>query len=124
MAEINMIPLVDVMLVLLVAFIITAPVITHAVRVDLPQASASPGEPDEQSLFIAIDADGGLYWDSEAVSLGELEARLAASAAPGRELHLEADRAATYEVIARVMSAARQAGVRRIGFVTDPEAPR
>lgn len=121
MAEINMIPLVDVMLVLLVVFIITAPVITHAVKVDLPAASSAPSEQDEQTIVIAISSDGELLWDETVLSWSRFEARLATLDGASDELHLEADRSVTYDVIARVMAAARRAGIERIGFVTEPE---
>ncbi|MFP4611236.1 MAG: ExbD/TolR family protein [Thiohalophilus sp.] len=121
MAEINMIPLVDVMLVLLVVFIITAPVITHAVKVELPAASSSPSEQDEQTIVIGIEADGGLIWDGDALSWEQFTSRLQNLNKPEQELHLEADRGANYESIAKVMAAARRHGIERIGFVTEPE---
>jgi biopolymer transport protein ExbD len=124
MAEMNVIPLVDIMLVLLVIFIITAPVITHAVKVEVPKASSEVVEPDRRALVIAIDAGGRILWDDEALVLERLEVRLAEAVRqdPERELHLHADRASTYEALAQVMAAARRAGVGRMGFVTEPKA--
>jgi biopolymer transport protein ExbD len=123
MAEMNVIPLVDIMLVLLVIFIITAPVITHAVKVEIPKASSEAVEPDRQAIVIAIDAGGRILWDDEVLVLERLEARLtdAVRQDPQRELHLHADRASTYEALAHVMAAARRAGVGRMGFVTEPK---
>ena len=125
MAEINTTPLVDVMLVLLVIFIITAPLLTHAVRLDLPQAAASPSTADGAPVVVSIDAGGRVYWDESPID-GEdaLSARLAEAAArtPQPELHLRADRETRYQRIAEVMAAAQRAGVSRIGFVTDPTA--
>ncbi|SCZ57559.1 ExbD/TolR family protein [Thiohalomonas denitrificans] len=122
MAEMNVIPLVDIMLVLLVIFIITAPVITHAVKVELPKASSEAAEPDERTIVLAIDAEGRILNSDEPLALDRVEATLAEAIRqdPQRELHLHTDRAATYDVIAQVMAAARRAGVVRMGFVTQP----
>ncbi|MGM0594970.1 MAG: ExbD/TolR family protein [Pseudomonadota bacterium] len=124
MAEMNVIPLVDIMLVLLVIFIITAPVITHAVKVELPQANSAPSETDETTLQLTIHADARLELDQQPVTLERLEARLseALSDAPQRMLHLHAAGEANYELVARAMAAARRAGIQRIGFITQPEA--
>lgn len=122
MAEINMIPLVDVMLVLLVVFIITAPVITHAVKVELPAASSTPSEQDEETVIVSIEADGQLIWKEEPVSWEQFVNRVQGLGGAQPELHLQADRSATYERIAKVMAAARRHGVEKIGFVTEPES--
>lgn len=124
MAEMNVIPLVDIMLVLLVIFIITAPVITHAVKVDLPKASSAAAEPDESAIILAIDANGRILNNDTPLALERVEAALSEAIQhnPQRELHLHTDRAATYDVIAQVMAAARRAGVVRMGFVTQPKA--
>jgi len=124
MAEINTTPLVDVMLVLLIIFIITAPLLTHSVKVDLPRAASAPAEIEPDALQLNIDAEGVVSIDGEAVPLAMLEARLrdAATRDARVELHLMADRAARYEAVAAAMSAARRAGVGKIGFVTQPEA--
>lgn len=123
MAEMNVIPLVDIMLVLLVIFIITAPVITHAVKVDLPRASHELNELRPETVTLSIDAEGGLHWDNEAIAADQLESRLARAAAanPEIELHLRADQATAYERVAWVLTRSRAAGVSRIGFVTQPE---
>lgn len=123
MAEINTTPLVDVMLVLLVVFIITAPLLTHAVRIDLPSANAPVSAQEPETIALSIDAAGAMYWNDEPIGdLDALDARLAqaALADPQPELHLRADRATRYERIASVMASAQQAGIAKIGFVTEP----
>ena len=122
-SEINMVPLIDVMLVLLIVFMITAPLLTHSVKIDLPQAASQASEQKPEIVTLAIDASGQLFWNNAALAADELPARLAAAAAqtPQPELHLRADRNTRYEVIAEVMSKARSAGVQKMGFVTLPE---
>jgi biopolymer transport protein ExbD len=124
MAEINMIPLIDVMLVLLVIFIITAPLLTHAVRIDLPKASSGPVPAASPPIVLSLDADGSLYWNDERVAVEAVRTRLAQAGTrePQPELHLRADRATRYERIAEVMADASTAGIRRIGFVSDPRS--
>ena len=124
MAEINTTPLVDVMLVLLIIFIITAPLLTHAIKIDLPQARSLSSPEKPQTVTISIDDHGDLFWNGEPLPHDALQARLAEAAAktPQPELHLRADRDTRYQVLAEVMSMARVAGVTRIGFVTDPSA--
>ena len=133
MAEINTTPLVDVMLVLLVVFIITAPLLTHALRVDLPDVQAPVTAEQPETIRVSIDAAGVVHWNDEALDgLAALDARLAqaASSKPQPELHLRAERSTRYERIADVISSAQRAGIERIGFVTDPrtssqqDAPR
>ncbi|MFP5411175.1 MAG: ExbD/TolR family protein [Gammaproteobacteria bacterium] len=121
-AEINMIPLIDVMLVLLVIFIITAPLMTHAVKVDLPQAASQPNEVKPDTVNLAIQADGAVFWNTEAVDAATLQARMteAAQQTPQPELHLRADGELAYKHVARVMADASRAGLARLGFVTDP----
>ena len=122
MAEINVVPLVDVMLVLLVIFIVTAPLLTHSVKIDLPKASISPNLTRPEHVQLGIREDGSLYWNGAVVSLAELESHFSAAAmqAPQPELHIRADRQVPYERVAQVMSKAARAGLVRIGFVTDP----
>src|SRR6185369_16655552 len=124
MAEINMIPLIDVMLVLLVIFIITAPLLTHAVKIDLPKASSAPNLTKPDHIAVSIDGGGTVYWHGEIVQPVEMALRLQAIAArqPQPELHLRADRTTQYQAIAEVMAAAARAGVQRIGFVSDPHS--
>ncbi len=123
MAEINMIPLVDVMLVLLVIFIITAPLMQQAVPVDLPQVSASALEDKPRVLRVALDAGGALQVDEQAVGWEELPTVLRAAAEEADpELQLYADRRTAYEQVARLIAAAQDAGLARIAFVTEPSA--
>ena len=124
MAEINVIPLVDIMLVLLVIFIITAPVITHSVKVDLPRASHERHETPPEAITLSLDAEGALYWNQEPLAAEALPARLqqAVGEQPNLELHLRADQHTPYERLARILTQARGAGVLRIGFITEPEA--
>jgi biopolymer transport protein ExbD len=123
MAEMNVVPLVDVMLVLLVIFIVTAPLLTHAVKIDLPKASSSANVTKPEHIEFGIRESGELFWNGEAVPLAALASRFAAEAQrqPQPELHLRADRNARYESVAQVMSLAAKAGLLRIGFVSTPE---
>ena len=122
MADINVVPLVDVMLVLLVIFIITAPLLTNAVKIDLPKASSMPNITRPEHIEFGIRQDGSLFWNGEKVALDQLRPRFAAAAKlqPQPELHIRADRHAEYDAVAKVMSAAAGSGLTRIGFVTDP----
>lgn len=124
MAEINVTPLVDVTLVLLVVFIIAAPLLTYAIKLDLPAAQAAPAAPAPAAIEVSIDAGGALFWNGSAVDADALGRRLkqAAGASPQPELHLRADRAVRYEFVAQLMSAAQQAGIQHIGFITVPAA--
>jgi len=122
MAEINVVPLVDVMLVLLVIFIITAPLLTNSVKIDLPKASSKPNITKPDHVEFAIREDGSFFWNGEQVEMATLPGRFAMEAKkePQPELHIRADRLARYELVAQVMSSAAKAGIIRIGFVTDP----
>ena len=122
MAEINMVPLIDVMLVLLVIFIVTAPLLTHSVRIDLPKASSKPNVTKSKNIQLAIKTDGSLYWNGESVDKTALAGRMAAAATadPQPEVHIRADGTAEYQKVAEVMSAAARAGLMKIGFITDP----
>jgi biopolymer transport protein ExbD len=127
MSEINTTPLVDVMLVLLVIFIITAPLLTHSIKLDLPNAQAPASTETPQTITLSIDASGGLFWNDERIDGEEqLSARFAGAAQrrPQPELHLRADRDTRYQRIAEVMSSAQRAGIAKIGFVTDPRPDR
>jgi len=123
MHEINVVPYIDVMLVLLVIFMVTAPLLTHAVKIDLPRAASHPNLTRPDHVSLAIDAVGTIRWNGGSVDKPELAARLASAAVqdPQPELHLHADRATQYQIIAEVMAAAATAGLTRIGFVSDPK---
>jgi biopolymer transport protein ExbD len=113
------------MLVLLVIFIVTAPLLTHAVKVDLPKASSAPNLTRPDNVQLAIDGAGQAYWNGEAITAPVLAERLRAAAAlsPQPELHLRAERSTPYEKVAELMSAAAREGLTRIGFVTEPRSP-
>ncbi|MFZ2266363.1 MAG: biopolymer transporter ExbD [Azonexus sp.] len=120
MAEINTTPLVDVMLVLLVIFIITAPLFQQAVPIDLPQVTATKLEEKPQVIQLAIDADGKIFWNGEAIGRSELDQRFAEASGRQPELHLRADRGVRYEKVADVMAAAQRANIGKIAFLTEP----
>jgi biopolymer transport protein ExbD len=122
MADMNVVPLVDVMLVLLVIFIVTAPLLTHAVKIDLPKVSSSANITKPEHIEFGIRESGELFWNGEAMTLDALPRRFAAEAArqPQPELHLRADRHVHYEKVAEVMALAARAGLVRIGFVSEP----
>ena len=124
MNEINMTPLVDVMLVLLIIFMITVPVMKHAVDIELPRASSQPQDFKPQTIRLSVDAQGAYYWNEAKIDDAELDRQLQAVAAkkPQPELHIRGDRAVRYERVAQAMSAAKRAGVNKIGFVTEPAA--
>ena len=124
LTEINMVPLIDVMLVLLIIFMVTAPLLTHAVKVDLPKASSSANQTRPDNVQLAIDASNQIFWNGEAIDTAQLGERLQAAGAqqPQPELHIRAERTATYERVAQVMSEAARKGLTRIGFITDPSA--
>ncbi|WP_153100802.1 ExbD/TolR family protein [Paraburkholderia hayleyella] len=124
MNEINMTPLVDVMLVLLIVFMVTIPVMRHAVKIDLPHASSQKEETKPAQVNVSVQANGTILWDEQVVSEAGLREKiaLAAQASPQPELHLNADRKVAYENVAKVMSAAQAGGLTKIGFVTQPES--
>ncbi len=122
MNEINMTPLVDVMLVLLIIFIITIPVMKNAVNVELPRASSQREVVLPETVRLSVDAKGAYFWNETPVSDDQLPALLKAEAAkdPQPDLHIRGDRDARYERVAQAMAAAQQAGLRKIGFIIDP----
>lgn len=121
-AEINMIPLIDVMLVLLVIFIITAPLLTHAVKVDLPKAASEPDQPRPETVQLSIQADGAVYWNAEKVDARAWREKMQAASrqTPQPEIHIRADGELAYKHVAQVMADAARAGLSKLGFVTDP----
>ena len=122
MADINVIPLVDIMLVLLVIFIVTAPLLTNSVKIDLPKATSAIDTSREPAVQFAIDGAGQLYWNGDKIDHDQMLARLREAGGRDKppELHLRIDRHVQYETLADVMSEASKAGVAKLGFVTDP----
>ena len=124
MADINVTPMVDVMLVLLVIFILAAPMFTGAVKLELPkaQAPAAPSAP-AATVTLSIDGAGKIFWNNDPVDQAALTSRLveAARLEPQPELQLRADKDTRYEVVAQVMAAAQSNGLTKLGFVTAPK---
>jgi biopolymer transport protein ExbD len=119
MMDINMTPLIDVMLVLLIMFIITIPVMTHAVKLDMPRASNAPSTVQPVVINLEIDFDGTVLWNGTPVDLESLEGYFRREAAndPQPELHIRPSKRAKYDVVARVLASAQRNGMRKIGFV-------
>ncbi len=122
MSEINVTPMVDVMLVLLIIFMVTAPLIQQGVKVNLPEAKAAPVEAQEKKLVLSIDAARRVYIGETEVELEQLEEKLRtnAKAQADKELYLHADRDIPYGVVVEVMAAAQRAGIPSVGMITDP----
>ena len=124
MSEINTTPLVDVMLVLLIIFLITIPVITQSVKVELPKAANIPTQTKPENITIAIDADGNMYWNTGLVPNQDvLLERIKAVAVmdPQPEIHVRGDRLTKYENIGRVIVLAQRGGIQKVGFITEPD---
>jgi len=124
MSEINTTPLVDVMLVMLIIFLITIPVITQSVKVDLPKAANIPTATKPENINIAVDKDGNVYWNTSLVPTQDaLLDRLKSIAVldPQPEIHVRGDRATAYEHVGRVMVLAQRAGIMKVGFITEPD---
>ena len=125
MAEINMVPLIDVMLVLLVIFIVTAPLLTQAVKLDLPKATSTPNIVKAEKIEFAIDAGGKLFWNGEPVDRDDAARRLVLECKkqPQPEVHLRADQNAVYRSVAQTLADASKAGLGKVGFISEPETP-
>ena len=123
MAEINMVPLIDVLLVLLVIFIVTAPLATQAVKLELPKANAQAHDLGPAKIEFAIDAAGALFWNGESVTRAEAARRFNAEAQkqPKPEVHLRADHAVAYRIVAQTLADASKAGLVKVGFISEPE---
>ncbi|MFT7229384.1 MAG: biopolymer transport protein ExbD [Methylophilaceae bacterium] len=123
MSEINTTPLVDVMLVLLVIFIITAPILTHTVKIELPQATSQPLLDKPEVISVSINEVGQLFWNDTQLVNGELLQKLTqvADQKPQPELQIRADKATRYQVLAEVMAEAQNTGITKIGFVSEPK---
>ena len=126
MSEINMVPLIDVMLVLLVIFIITAPLLTQAVKLELPKASSQVNNLRPDKIEFAIDAAGVLYWNGEPLSRADAQARFAAEGKKPTqpEVHLRADQNVAYRFVAQTLADASKAGLTKVGFISEPETAR
>jgi biopolymer transport protein ExbD len=124
MSEINTTPLVDVMLVLLILFLITIPVITQSVKVDLPKAANIPTQTKPENINIAVDAEGNVFWNTALVPNQEAlleRIKQVAVMDPQPEIHLRGDRGTAYEHIGRVMVACQRGGIMKVGFITEPD---
>jgi biopolymer transport protein ExbD len=121
-ASINTTPLVDVMLVLLIIFLITVPVVTASIKLELPKERNQPTQTKPENIVLAVDRDGAMYWSLEPVDSGELLKRLRAAAAkdPQPEVHIRGDGAVRYEAVGRVVAACQKVGIRKVGFITEP----
>ena len=124
MNEINMTPMVDIMLVLLIIFIITVPVMKHSINIDLPRASNEAQIIKPETIRLTVDAQGSYFINEVPLSETELAPRLKLTAAqnPQPELHIRGDKNVRYERVAQAMAAAQQAGLRKIGFITEPKS--
>jgi biopolymer transport protein ExbD len=124
MSEINTTPLVDVMLVMLIIFLITIPVITQSVKVDLPKAANIPTQTKPENINIAVDKDGNVYWNTMLIPTQEgLLERLKSVAVmnPQPEIHVRGDRGTAYEHVGRVIVLAQRGGIQKVGFITEPD---
>jgi len=122
MSEINMVPLIDVMLVLLVIFMVTAPMMSHSLNINLPQVSAQPITQEPKVIDLAVDDYGQIYWNEQPIEQDALHARFLVESKldPQPDLRIRADLNTRYEVLAQVMASARSGGMKRIGFITRP----
>jgi len=123
MNEINMTPMVDIMLVLLIIFIITVPVMKHSVNIDLPRATNEAQNIKPETLRLSVDAQGAYFMNETRITDADLvpQLKIAAAQNPQPELHIRGDKAVRYERVAEAMAAAQQAGLRKIGFITEPK---
>lgn len=121
-SEINMVPLIDVMLVLLVIFIITAPLLAHSIKIDVPQVSSTPVTEDPKSIDLAIDAQGGIFWNESPIPEASLREMFISQAkeVPQPEIRIRADANTRYEQLARIMAMAKGSGLKKLGFITSP----
>jgi biopolymer transport protein ExbD len=122
LSEINMIPLIDVMLVLLIVFMITVPVMKHAVDVALPRASSQISQDKPDTIKLSISSDGQYYWNDSLIDEPDLDRLLtqAASTKPQPPVHIRGDKSVRYEHVAHAMATAQRAGIKQLGFVTEP----
>jgi biopolymer transport protein ExbD len=125
-AEINMIPMIDVMLVLLIIFILTTPLLVHAVKVDLPRVASEADPPLATDITLSLDKDGQVWWGDAMVTTADLEHRLAAEGlkAEAPEVQIRADRAVPYGQVADLMARASRSGLHKLAFVSSPTPPQ
>ena len=123
MSEINTTPLVDVMLVLMIIFLITIPVITQSVKVELPKAANIPTQTKPENVNIAVDKEGNVYWNTMLVTQEQLLERLrkVATQDPQPEVHVRGDRETQYEHIGRVIVLCQRSNILKVGFITEPD---
>lgn len=124
LTEINMVPLIDVMLVLLVIFMITAPLLTHSIKIDVPKVSSEPVTEDPKSVDIAVNEDGVIFVNNVETAMEDLKAFFVSesNANPDTNFRVRADANTRYEIIANIMASAKGSGVKRLGFITSPSA--
>jgi biopolymer transport protein ExbD len=122
MAEINMVPLIDVVLVLLVIFIVTAPLLTHAVKLDLPKASSAADIQKPEKIEFAIDVSGALFWNGERISREDARTKFAEAGQkrPQPEVYLRADQSVAYRYVAETLADASKGGLSKVAFVSEP----
>jgi biopolymer transport protein ExbD len=122
MAEINMVPLIDVVLVLLVIFIVTAPLLTNVVKLDLPKATSAADIQKPEKVEFAIDANGGLFWKGERITREDAVARFAEEGRkrPQPEVYLRADQNVPYRYVAETLADASKGGLSKVAFVSEP----
>ncbi len=123
MSEINVTPMVDVMLVLVVIFILTAPLLTHSIKLDLPTAQSPVAPAAAETIALSIDSSDRIFWNDERIQPTELDNRMTAAAKkqPQPELQLRADKFTRYEIIAQVLASAQTHGLTKMGFITEPK---
>ena len=123
-AQINTTPLVDVMLVLLIIFLITIPVVTHTIPVELPKETVQPLQSRPESVEIAGDRQGEFFWNAAPVDASTLLARLKGVAvqSPQPDVHVRGDESTRYEFVGRVIAACERAGIEKVSFITEPPA--
>lgn len=121
MNEMNLIPLIDIMLVLMIIFLLTATVLNPTVPLDLPKTSAAVNETPPEAIQISIDKDAGIFWDSDPISMEELETRLQQQSVAGKDpsVQLRADKESKYDTVAQVLAATSQAGLTKVAFVNE-----
>jgi biopolymer transport protein ExbD len=124
MVEPNVIPLVDIMLVLLIIMIITVPVMTHAVKIDLPKEVNRPTETKPENINLSIDFDGAIYWNENSVDRNSLLNYVLQEAVkdPQPEIHIRADKRARYEYVSDTLAVLQRGGMRKVGFIAEPPA--